>query len=215
MSHPETDEINGIAQPRPIDLAHLKSLHPQVFDTWSRYEEVAIHFNDLLMRWRIQAIGGLVTLVTLAGFVVGDAPSEDTRYRAMIILAGTLLVAWVGVALIDLLYYRNLLDGAVDAIIELELAIIELRLSHAINARAKPAGKWLPIVFYICGGLPLLGIGSYATHQLCTLQREPSAAGMMTTRSNDAPFLAGNDLGCDMSQRCALAEPQTDLVRSE
>jgi hypothetical protein len=151
---------------RNVDIARLAALHPQVFATWCKYEDIAVHFNELMMRWRLQAIGGLLTLVTLAGFVVGDAPSDEARYRAMLILSATLGMAWMGVALIDLCYYRKLLAGAVDAIIDLEVATTDLRLSQTIDARTKPAGRWLPLVFYLCSGLPLLGIALYATDQL-------------------------------------------------
>lgn len=59
---------------------------------WTKYEDVAMHFNDLIMRWRLQAIGGLAGLLTLSGFVVGDAGTVLVRYRAMLILAGVLAV---------------------------------------------------------------------------------------------------------------------------
>ena len=52
---------------------------------WEKREDIAMHFNDLIMRWRLQAIGGLAGFVTLAGFVVGDAASPQVRYRAMLI----------------------------------------------------------------------------------------------------------------------------------
>src|SRR5688572_11459582 len=91
-----------------------------VVQLWMKYEDIAMHFNDLIMRWRIQAIGGLATLVTVAGFVVGDAASLAVRYRAMLILSAMLTCAWIGVAIIDLFYYRKLLMGAVASILKLE-----------------------------------------------------------------------------------------------
>lgn len=72
-------------------------LDPLVLDLWKKYEDVAMHFNDLIMRWRLQAIGGLAGLVTVAGFIVGDAPSLTTRYRAMLIFSGVLACGWVDV----------------------------------------------------------------------------------------------------------------------
>ncbi len=84
---------------------------PGLINLWKKYEDVAMHFNELMMRWRLQAIGGLAGLVTLAGFVVGDADTVHVRYRAMLILSGVLAFAWVGVGFIDLFYYRKLLKG--------------------------------------------------------------------------------------------------------
>ena len=71
------------------------------FALWDKYEEVAMHFNDLLMRWRLQAMGGLATLVTLSGLVVGEQANVGARLRAMIILSFTLACGWGAVAVLD------------------------------------------------------------------------------------------------------------------
>jgi MFS family permease len=128
-----------------------------------------MHFNDLMMRWRLQAIGGMAALVTLAGFVVGGADDLATRYRAMFILAGLLAFVWVGVALIDLRYYRKLLKGAVLAIEDLEGRTEDLRLSTKIEEVAKRPGRWAPYAFYISGFIPLVGIVIWASVNLAGL----------------------------------------------
>ncbi|HVY25676.1 MAG TPA: hypothetical protein VHB79_03965 [Polyangiaceae bacterium] len=61
------------------------------FNLWAKHEDIAMHFNDLNMRWRLQAMGGLATLVTVGGFVVA------TCYRGMLIFSGTLMCAWSGI----------------------------------------------------------------------------------------------------------------------
>ena len=130
-----------------------------VFAMWDKYEQVAMHFNELMMRWRLQGIGGLATLVTLAGFVVREAGlDEPTRYRAMFILGVLLLCAWLSVGFIDLVYYRRLLKGAVAALINLENGTSDLKLSTKIEAAAGKSGLYGPIVFYVMGLLPLIGI---------------------------------------------------------
>jgi hypothetical protein len=144
-----------------------------VLELWKKYEDVAMHFNDLIMRWRLQAIGGLAGLVTLAGFVVGDAATLLVRYRAMLILSGVLTFAWMGVALIDLLYYRRLLQGAVKALLAIEKANPHITLSTLIEQEASCASKITPWVFYGCGLLPLLGIIGWALVQLASLPPEP------------------------------------------
>ena len=63
---------------------------------WAKYEDIAMHFNDLILRWRLQAIGGVAALVTLAGFVMGDTPDEGVRYRAMLIFSLTFFFSWLG-----------------------------------------------------------------------------------------------------------------------
>jgi hypothetical protein len=80
---------------------------------WEKHQDVAMHFNELIMRWRLQAIGGLAGFVTLAGFVVGDTTSLHVRYRAMLILTTVIAFAWLAVGAIDLFYYSRLLQGAV------------------------------------------------------------------------------------------------------
>ena len=152
----------------------LAELAPTVVDVWKKYEDVAMHFNELIMRWRLQAIGGLAALVTAAGFVVGDATTLLVRYRAMLILSLMLTFAWVAVGLIDLVYYRRLLRGAVDAILEVEKAHPQLTLSTQIEQRAAAGSVYGPILFYATGLVPLLGIVWWAWSQLGSLPSEPA-----------------------------------------
>lgn len=127
------------------------------FEVWSKSEEVAIHFNDLLMRWRLQAVGGLAALATLAGFVAGDADTPEARYIAVILLSAMLVSGWVGVAVLDLFYYRQLLNGAVSSLLRLERTLPGVKLSTEIDRCAKCGSERAPWVFYACGLLPLLG----------------------------------------------------------
>lgn len=150
------------------DATSTGSDETAILELWKEYEKVAMHFNELMMRWRLQAIGGLAGLVTLAGFVVGDV-ADETRYRAMVLLAILFASAWVGVAAIDLFYYRRLLKGAVDALIDLEKRTPLITLSTTIENRAKVGGIVMPYVFYAAGFLPLLVIMAYALWRLCQL----------------------------------------------
>src|SRR5688500_15957385 len=135
----------GDKQPTGIDV------DPKIVELWGKYEDVAMHFNELIMRWRLQAIGGLAGLVTLAGFVVGDAESLLVRYRAMLLLSIVLTFGWIGVGIIDLFYYRRLSQGSVDAILNLESKIKQIDLSTAIENRARRGSKVAPWIFYGCG----------------------------------------------------------------
>ena len=135
------------------------------FKLWAKYEEIAMHFNDLLMRWRLQAIGGMVTLVMVAGTVVKDVEDPQKRYSAMLLLSGTLLCAWVGLAVMDIGYYRRLLTGAVKELLRLE-ASLPVQLSTVIEEQAECGAKWTPWLFYILGGVPLVAFIWYALCQL-------------------------------------------------
>jgi len=146
----------------PRAAARFGRTYEERFALWKEYENVAMHFNDLNMRWRLQAMGGLATLVTVAGFVVGDIADLGTRYRGMLLLSGTLAFAWIGIAVIDLGYYSKLLHGAVDAIRAVEREAPHIKLSTRIDAKAECGAKWAPWVFYGSGLVPLLAIVCWA-----------------------------------------------------
>jgi hypothetical protein len=159
-------------QTRADTRTQLDAVPAQVVELWTKYEEIAMHFNDLMMRWRLQAVGGLATLITISGFVVGDATTFAVRYRAMLILSGTLAVVWLGVAIIDLFYYRKLLRGAIDGILRLETLTPEIQLSTVIEDHAACGGRWAPWVFYLCAFLPLVGVVAWALWNLLSLPPE-------------------------------------------
>lgn len=145
-------------------------------EVWAKYEDVAMHFNDLLVRLRLQALGGLATLVTVAGFVVGDTVTLTTRYRAMLILAAMLICAWVGIAVIDLGYYSRLLKGAVAALTDLERRSTVVKLSTQIEQSARWGGIYAPWLFYGVGLLPLVGIVIWGGVRLASLPPEAMAS---------------------------------------
>jgi len=149
--------------------SHTREKSPDAdrqFEVWSKSEDVAIHFNDLIMRWRLQAVGGLAALTALAGFVVGDADTLRARYRGMVMLSALLASGWVGVAVLDLFYYRKLLTGAVSTLIDLEKKMPDVQLSTEIERQARNGARWAPWAFYVLGVLPLLGFIGWALLQL-------------------------------------------------
>jgi hypothetical protein len=88
---------------------------------WEKYEDIAMHFNDLLMRLWSQSIAGIAALSTIVG-VLAKGDVTDLRISwlvAAMIFVGMSLV-WVAVWCIDFLYYNVLLMGAVSAIKKLE-----------------------------------------------------------------------------------------------
>ena len=88
---------------------------------WEKYEDIAMHFNDLLMRLRSQGLAGVAALSTLVGIFAKEQPSSfqiDWLVATFIFIA--LSVSWVAIGCIDLMYYNRLLMGAVAALVELE-----------------------------------------------------------------------------------------------
>lgn len=84
----------------------------------------------------------------------------------MLILSGVLALVWIGVAVIDLFYYRRLLKGAVKSLLALEKSNPRIQLSTHIEDVAARGSVWAPWVFYACGLLPLLVIASWAIYNL-------------------------------------------------
>ena len=92
----------------------------RVFDLWMKYEEIAMHFNGLIMRLRTQALAGvaaIATLITVLGRL-GEPPKPHWGLAA----AGFffLLIFWIAIWILDFRYYTRLLVGAVSALICLE-----------------------------------------------------------------------------------------------
>lgn len=90
---------------------------------WAKYEDIAMHFNDLLMRLRTQSLAGIAAVSTLVGLFskegVGDVRLSWEAATAIFI---AMALFWVAVWCLDLLYYNRLLVGAVHAITRLEAA---------------------------------------------------------------------------------------------
>jgi hypothetical protein len=89
-------------------------------EVWKEYEVIAMHFNDLLIRLRTQALGGVAAVAVLAAVIVRGDISVTLRWEVLVAAFSMLLLFWVAVYFLDTLYYDRLLEGAVDAIVELE-----------------------------------------------------------------------------------------------
>jgi hypothetical protein len=93
---------------------------PDVFKVWKKYEDIAMHFNDPLIKLRTQALGGIAVISALVGLLSkGDTP-EDFRWGIMVAVFFLLSFFWVALWILDSRYYNRLLEGAVYAILEIE-----------------------------------------------------------------------------------------------
>lgn len=88
---------------------------------WVQYEEIAMHFNDLLMRLRTQSLAGIAAVSALVGIF---SKAANTTVNTEWLVAEALFVAmgafWIAVWCLDMLYYNRLLIGAVAALHKLE-----------------------------------------------------------------------------------------------
>ena len=108
-----------------------------VFDLWKKYEEIAMHFNDLLIRLRTQALAGVATVVTIIGVLFRRSGSLDSRWDIIALSFLLLVVFWVAVWVLDFCYYNRLLSGAVAALLDLENLSKERHYVHYINLSTK------------------------------------------------------------------------------
>jgi hypothetical protein len=151
-----------------------------ILDQWQRYEAITMHFNDLLMRFRTQALGGLATVATLAGLLSKDAKSASAELPVFFFV---LLIFWIAAWQLDQRYYSKLLGGAVAELEEFEKATIEndrhrIGLSTTIErvvggpSQSKAVVSW----FYglITFGLVIL-IGATTARALTAERAEASA----------------------------------------
>jgi hypothetical protein len=91
-----------------------------LFSVWKEYEGVAMHFNDLLIRLRTQALGGVAALAALAAIMVRGDLAPALRWSVLSCAFVLLILFWVAVWILDMRYYNRLLHGAVKALLEIE-----------------------------------------------------------------------------------------------
>jgi hypothetical protein len=79
-----------------------------------------MHFNDLLIRLRTQALGGVAALAALAAVMVRGDLAPLLRWGVLACAFMLLILFWVAVWILDMRYYNRLLHGAVKALLEIE-----------------------------------------------------------------------------------------------
>ena len=135
-------------------------LNLDLYQVWQKYEDIAMHFNDLILKVRIQALGGVAAIITVASFVF--KAKGDIHWGILTAMFGFLLLLWIAIWILDFTYYNRLLLGAIDALLKIEQlsktnnTINLLDMSHKIEAAVHgdtPTHKrkglvWGPILFY-------------------------------------------------------------------
>src|SRR5687767_14927834 len=102
-----------------------------VFEVWDKYEEITMHFNDLLMKLRTQALAAVAALATIVGIFAKAGADALTSWLMVAFAFAILIIFWIAIWLIDFLYYNRLLIGAVASLLELEAnSKSRLRIRH-------------------------------------------------------------------------------------
>ena len=114
----------------------MELANQQVIDLWWHYEEIAMHFNQLILQYRLQLMSGAGVIGTVASYLIGTkVPDVERRHRARYLVSLILLVLLSAAAILDLGYYNLLLLGAVDALVEFETANPGINMSTRIEER--------------------------------------------------------------------------------
>ncbi len=140
-----------------------------IFEVWAKYEEVAMHFNDLILKLRIQALGAVAVIITLVGVISGKGTMGETQWGFLATTFAYLLLFWIAIFILDYFYYKRLLLGAVDALLQIEeeskkyTKLNSIYLSHKIDDAiygVSPTHRrnetiWAPVLYYLIVGLGL------------------------------------------------------------
>lgn len=90
-------------------------------DVWEKYEEIAMHFNDLLIKLRTQALAAVAAISAIAGIFSKNGSNDQVSWGLAAAVFFFLCFFWIAIWVIDFRYYNRLLLGAVNAILNLEL----------------------------------------------------------------------------------------------
>src|ERR1700676_1563476 len=88
---------------------------------WEKYEDITMHFNELIIKLRSQALAGVAALSTLVGiFAKTDLGHFSYTWEIAGFVFVALAIFWIAIWIMDFSYYNRLLVGAVAALLELE-----------------------------------------------------------------------------------------------
>jgi hypothetical protein len=106
----------------------------EVIELWWHYEEVAMHFNNLIIQYRLQVMAGAGAIGALSSYLVaGNIDDPIIRHKVRGTISALLLLLITAAAIIDLAYYNELLRGSVNALLKLESSYDFLYLSTEIH----------------------------------------------------------------------------------
>ncbi len=128
----------------------------RAFQLWSKYEDIAMHFNELIIKLRVQALGGL----TISGTVATAIFKEQNDSNLLRLLVPFFLAGWIAIYFLDMHYYNRLLSGAADAIVELEKLLENIKLSNKITEEIRKSENGRTL-FYSIVSIALVIISIY------------------------------------------------------
>jgi len=150
---------------------NVTSLSENQIKLWYHYEQIAMHFNELIIQYRLQIMGGAGALGAI-GFFLAQADSitgpRRRYYRLMVSLF--ILIIVIGAFVLDVYYYSKLLAGAVEALLEFEKSNPPINMSTLIEKRLHGAAA---IHVYIWYGSIILPLGLFTLWSLWRYYKLP------------------------------------------
>lgn len=146
-----------------VEREGWEKLEPaQKLELWAKHEDIAMHFNDLAMRLRLQALAGVGAATLAAGGIFTHQGQIDVRNLGRFLVAAS--VAWIAIWLLDQFYYQPLLKGAVEQIVRIETWTPGLKLSTTIEKVVGAGGRYARRAFYVLIFLILAVAGGWLWH---------------------------------------------------
>ena len=85
------------------------AIDPEVVKLWFHYEEIAMHFNELIIQYRLQLLGGLGALSAVLTYFVGNKVDEHERFLSIrAYTSSVVLIIFMALASLDIFYYSQL-----------------------------------------------------------------------------------------------------------
>ncbi len=137
-------------------------LDPEQIKLWFHYEQVAMHFNDLIIRYRLQLMGGVGAIAVGAGYLITEKAEVANQPKLWFWVSMTLFVMVTAAAILDIFYYNRLLEGAVIALLEYERNNPNFYMSTRIHQRAGGWNFWIIVGWYASILLPISLFGLFA-----------------------------------------------------
>jgi hypothetical protein len=164
VSHPDSSRVkpNGVAADKlgwlpnrqRTTRANYRMEPKDTLELWFRYEEIAMHFNNLLMQFRLQLMGGAGAIGTVASYLIGAKVTDAAeRARLQVVVLAGLFVLIAAAASLDVFYYDRLLRGAVAALLEFEAKHPDIQMSTRIE---EAVGRGKSVAHFAYGAILLL-----------------------------------------------------------
>ncbi|MCH9011293.1 MAG: hypothetical protein IIC21_11760 [Chloroflexi bacterium] len=131
----------------------------QVIELWFHYEEIAMHFNQLIIQYRLQLMGGAGAIGAVAVFLIQSKDDEERRYLMRSVVSFIMFFLLLAAAFLDIFYYNKLLLGAVNALLEFEKAHPPINMSTLIHDEVEGFDTITIWVWYAAILVPVAGFG--------------------------------------------------------